>query len=142
MGAHAPLEIRPPSLEEVVLGRRGACWFGFGHYRNVLKEPNVYTEGIDSLYPSPRLTLLPWAPSLGAPNSTALAPPTPLSTRKNRGFALWDLQKSRFGQGLSAKNAAKPKDFTFSLNKTLCFTRRNGFLDVVLAPGGSKNFKK
>ena len=25
-------------LKEVVLGRRGACWFVFGHYRNVLKE--------------------------------------------------------------------------------------------------------
>ena len=69
-------------------------------------------------------------------------PPTPLSTRKNRGFALWDLQKSRFGQGLALKSAAKPMDFTFSLKKTLCFTRRNGFLDVVLAPGGSKNLKK
>ena len=43
---------------------------------------------------------------------------------------------------LALKSAAKPKDLTFSLNKTLCFTRRNGFLDVVLAPGGSKNLKK
>ena len=33
LGAHAPLEIRPPSLEEVVLGRRGACWCVLGHYR-------------------------------------------------------------------------------------------------------------
>ena len=33
LGAHAPLEIRPPSLEELVLGRRGACWCVFGHYR-------------------------------------------------------------------------------------------------------------
>ena len=42
----------------------------------------------------------------------------PLSTRKNRGFALWDLQKSRFGRGLSSQNAAKPKDFTFSPTNT------------------------
>ena len=38
--------------------------------------------------------------------------------RKLQGFALWDLQKSRFGQGLSAKNAAKPKDYTFSPTNT------------------------
>ena len=58
---------------------------------------------------------MPGGITLGAQNSTALAPPTPLSTRKLQGFALWDLQKSRFGQGLALKSAAKPKDFTFSL---------------------------
>ena len=80
--------------------------------------------------------------ALGAHFGVILGVPGPMSTRKLRGFAPWDLQKSRFGRGLALKSAAKPKDFTFSLNKTLCFTRRNGFLDVVLAPGGSKNFKK
>ena len=103
-GGAAPLEIRPPSLEEVVLGRRGACWCVLGRFRNVLKEPLPYI-------PSPRA--LP--PAVGPYFFRLLGP---ISTRKNRGNALWDLQKSRFGRGWSSKNAAKPKDFTFSPTKT------------------------
>ena len=64
--------------------------------------------------------------ALGAHFGVILGVPGPMSTRKLRGFAPWDLQKSRLGRGLSSKNAAKPMDFTFCPIHTSYFTRRNG----------------
>ena len=61
--------------------------------------------------------------------------------RKLQGVALWDLQKSRFGQGLALKSAAKPMDFTFSL-KNLVFYETKWLLRRCFCPRGLKKTQK
>ena len=65
-GGAAPLEIRPPSLEEVVLGRRGACWFVLGRHRMTQTEAQRLPQVNSPKSPPTGLALLPGTLALGA----------------------------------------------------------------------------